>query len=77
VKAREFAVQGIPAAKGVQLTPQPDPPPNAPPPFEAYSVGFTVGPRLFWVNADGGPGQPKKSQVVSAAKALYERNASG
>jgi hypothetical protein len=74
VQTREFAVPGIPGAKGVQLTPQRKPPPDAPPPFEAYSVGFTIGPRLFLLNAGGEPGQVKKSQVLAAAKALYERN---
>jgi hypothetical protein len=74
VDAREFAVAGVPGAKGVQLTPQKEPPPDAPPPFEAYSIGFTIGPGLYLVNADGGPGQVKKSQVISAAKALYDRN---
>jgi hypothetical protein len=75
VASREFAVEGIPGAKGVQLSPLRNPPPNAPPPFEAYGVGFTIGPRLFLANADGGPGQVKKDRVLSAAKALYERNA--
>lgn len=77
VNAREFAVNGIPGAKGVQLTPQRNPPPDAPPPFVSYAVGFTTGPRLYLVHADGGPGQVKKRQVLSAAKALYERNAKG
>ena len=75
VDAREFAVAGIPGAKGVHLTPQKEPPPDAPPPFEAYAIGFTIGARLYLVNADGGPGQVKKSQVTSAAEALYDRNA--
>jgi hypothetical protein len=74
VDANEFAVAGIPGAKGVHLTPQKEPPPDAPPPFEAYAIAFTIGPRLYLVNADGGPGQIKKSQVISAAKALYDRN---
>ena len=74
VDPEEFAVAGVPGAKGVQLTPQKEPQPDAPPPFEAYSIGFTIGPRLYLVNADGGPGQAKKSQVISAAKALYDRN---
>ena len=75
VDSREFAVAGIPGAKGVQHTPVREPPPNAPPPFEDYGVGFTIGPRLFLVGAGGEPGQVKKEQVLSAAKALYERNA--
>jgi hypothetical protein len=75
VAIREFAVTGIPGATGVQLTPQRNPPPDAPPPFEAYGVGFTIGPRLFLVDAGGGPGQVNKSQIVDAAKALYQRNA--
>jgi hypothetical protein len=74
VQSREFAVPGIPGAKGVQLTPLPDPPPDVPPPFVSYSVGFTIGPRLFLVVADGGPGQIEKDQVVDAAEALYKRN---
>jgi hypothetical protein len=77
VEGREFAVEGIPGAKGVQLSPLRNPPPNAPPPFEAYGVGFTIGPRLYVTNADGGPGQVKKDRVLSAAKALYARNAKG
>ncbi len=75
VDAREFKVSGIPGAKGVRLTPQRHPPPDAPPPFESCAVGFTIGPRLYLVHADGGPGQVKTSQVVRAAQALYERNA--
>jgi hypothetical protein len=75
VEAREFAVAGIPGAKGVHLRPLRNPPPNAPPPFESHALGFTIGPRLYLVSADGGPGQVKKSQVTSAAAALYERNA--
>ena len=74
VDTKEFTVAGIPGAKGAQLTPQKEPPPDAPPPFEAYSIGFTIGPGLYLVNGDGGPGQVKKSQVISAAKALYDRN---
>jgi hypothetical protein len=73
VEGREFSVAGIPGAEGVQLTPLPDPPPDAPHPFESFSVGFTDGPRLYLVSLDGGPGQVKKGEVLSAAKALYER----
>ena len=43
VEGREFSVAGIPGAEGVELTPLPDPPPDAPPPFEGFSVGFTDG----------------------------------
>jgi hypothetical protein len=75
VEGREFAVPGIPGAKGVQQTPLRQPPPDAPPPFAAYGVGFTIGPRLYLTNSGGPPGQVKKSQVLEAAKALYERNA--
>jgi hypothetical protein len=75
VQGKEFAVAGIPGAKGVQQTPLPDPPPDAPPPFVSYGVGFTIGSRLFLVGADGGPGQVKKDQVLDAAEALYKRNA--
>jgi hypothetical protein len=74
VDPREMAVDGIPGAKGVQLLPLENPPPNAPPPFQAYAVGFTVGPRFYFVGADGGPGQVKKDTVLDAAKRLYARN---
>ena len=74
VEGREFAVAGIPGAKGVQHTPLREQPPNAPPPFEDYGIGFTIGPRLFQVGAGGEPGQVKKERVLEAAKALYERN---
>ena len=75
VTTRRFAVTGISGAKGVQLTPLRNPPPDAPDPFVAYDIGFTSGPRLYLVSADGGPGQVKKSQILSAAKALYKRTA--
>ena len=74
-EGKEFAVEGIPGAEGVQQTPVPDPPPNAPPPFASYGVGFTIGSRLYQVGAGGGPGQVKKDQVLDAAEALYKRNA--
>ena len=77
VDAREFAVTGIPGAKGVQLTPQRNPPANAPPPFAAFSIAFTAGPRLYLVNVDGEPGQVDKGQALRAAKALYKRSANG
>jgi hypothetical protein len=73
VEGREFSVSGIPGAKGVELTPLPEPPPDAPPPFESFSVGFTDGSRLYVVSLDGGPGQVEKGEAVSAAKALYDR----
>ena len=73
-EGKEFAVAGIPGAKGVQQTPVPDPPPNAPPPFADYGVGFTIGSRLYLVRAGGAPGQVKKDQVLDAAEALYKRN---
>ena len=75
VDSREFAVAGIPGAKGVHHSPLRDPPPDAPPPFEDYGVVFTIGPRLYLIGSGGGPGQVKKEQVVGAARALYERNA--
>ena len=75
VDPQEFAVAEIPEAKGVHLSPLREPPPDAPPPFEAYAIAFTIGPRLYLANADGGPGQLKKERVVGAAKALYDRNA--
>jgi hypothetical protein len=75
VEGREFAVPGIPGAKGVHLTPLRQPPADAPPPFEAYGVGFTIGPRLYLTNSGGHPGQVNKSWVLAGAKALYERNA--
>jgi hypothetical protein len=71
-----IAVPGIPDAKGAQLVPQKEPPPNAPPPFEAYAVEFPIGGRLYTVQAGGGPGQIKKQQVLDAAKAFYDSNSS-
>ena len=76
VNASEFAVAGIPDAQGVALTPQLDPPPDAPPPFVSYGVGFTIGPRLYLVTVRGEPGQVTKSEAVDAARALYDPYAS-
>jgi hypothetical protein len=74
VNPSELAVDGIPGAKGAKLVPLKKPPPNAPPPFEAYAVEFTIGPRLYMVNAGGGPGQAKANTVLDAARQLYARN---
>jgi hypothetical protein len=71
-----FAVPGIPGARGVQQRPQAKPPAGAAPPFDAYAVGFTVGPYLYLAGGDGGPGAIVKDQVVDAARALY-RSAGG
>jgi hypothetical protein len=49
----EMQVSGIPDAKGAQSRPNPKPPPNAPPPFQAYAVEFTVGPYLYVVGGSG------------------------
>jgi hypothetical protein len=76
MEGKEFAVTGIPGAKGWQQTPVPDPPPNAPPDLlTSYSVGFTIGSRFYLVDVHGAPGQVKKDQVLDAADALYKRNA--
>jgi hypothetical protein len=74
VEAKEFAVAGIPGAKGVQQMPLAKPPPDAPPPFSSYGIGFTIGPQFFLAVTGGAPGEVKKSQVLDAAKALYDRN---
>jgi hypothetical protein len=77
VNPREMAVDGIPGAKGAQLLPLRNPPDNAPPPFEAYAVEFTVGARLFVVGGSGGPEQVDKTFVLDAAKRYYARNKAG
>lgn len=69
----DVAVSGIPDAKGAQSVPDPNPPPDAPPPFEGYAVEFTVGSYLYVVNGGGGPGQLEKQDVLDAASALYGR----
>jgi hypothetical protein len=75
--ASNFAVPGIPGARGVQLRPARTPPRGAPPPFDAYGVGFTVGPYLYLATGDGKPGALKKAQVIAAARALYRRAGTG
>ncbi|MCA1694052.1 MAG: hypothetical protein LC749_04605, partial [Actinobacteria bacterium] len=69
----KFEVPGIPGALGVQQTPLKKPPPNAPPPFSAYGVGFTVGPKFYLVGSGGPPGAVKRDQVIEAAQSLYNR----
>ncbi len=69
----ELEVEGIPGAKGAEQVPQRNPPEGAPPPFVAYAVEFAVGPVLYVVAGSGGPGQLSSSQVLDAAKTLYER----
>ena len=68
LNTREFTVTGIQGAEGVALTPQLDPPPDAPPPFVRYGIGFTIGPRLYLVTVDGEPGRVEMSQAVSTAE---------
>jgi hypothetical protein len=71
--ASDVAVSGIPDAKGAQSVPDPNPPPDAPHPFEGYAVEFTVGPYLYVVSGGGGPGELKKQQVIDTATSLYRR----
>jgi hypothetical protein len=69
----ELEVEGIPGAKGAEQVPRRNPPEGAPPPFVAYAVEFAVGPVLYVVAGSGGPGELSSSQVLDAAKTLYER----
>jgi hypothetical protein len=69
----DVAVSGIPDAKGAQSVPDPNPPPDAPHPFEAYAVEFTVGSYLYVVNGGGEPGQLEKQEVLDAASALHQQ----
>jgi hypothetical protein len=73
----ELAVEGIPDAKGVESVPQKNPPPNAPPPHEAYAVEFPVDSYLYVVTGGGAPGQLESKQVIDTAKTLYGRSAGG
>ena len=73
-------VIGIPDARGAQSRPDPKPPPDAPPPFNAYAVEFTVGPYLYVVGGmgpallpGGGARTIEKKQVLDAANALYQQ----
>ena len=75
VDTSELAVEGIPTAKGAAHQPPKNPPPNAPPAFEAYTVEFTIGPRLYIVSAGGEPSQVvKAASILDAARRLYARN---
>jgi hypothetical protein len=69
----DVTVSGIPDARGAQTVPDPNPPPDAPHPFEGYAVEFTVGSYLYVVNGGGGPGQLEKQDVLDAATALYQQ----
>jgi hypothetical protein len=69
-------VSGIPGAKGIQQVPQQHPGRNAPPPFVAYGVGFTIGPYLYLVGGAGPPGSIAKGLVIDTARKEY-RHVSG
>jgi hypothetical protein len=69
----DVAVSGIPDSRGAQSVPDPNPPPDAPPPFEAFAVEFTVGPYLYIVGGGAEPGRLKRQQVIDAATALYQQ----
>jgi hypothetical protein len=69
----DLAVSGIPGAKGVQQVPADSPPADAPPPFTAYGVAFTVGDRFYFVGGSGEPGTIDKSTVIDAAQELYRK----
>jgi hypothetical protein len=73
-----FAVAGIPGAKGVQQRPsKPGVGASGPPGFDAYGVVFTIGPTVYLVGGQGGPGQLQRSVVVDAAQKLYQRVKAG
>lgn len=69
----DMPVSEIPGAKGVQQVPARVPPPDAPPPFSAYGVGFTVGPHFYLVTGAGEPGSIEKTFVIDTARRLYRR----
>jgi hypothetical protein len=69
----DLPVSGIPDATGAQSVPDPNPPPNAPPPFEGYAVEFTIGSYLYVVDGGGPPGAGMKPRVLEAAEALYDQ----
>jgi hypothetical protein len=74
VDPQEFEVSGIPNLKGVHLVPRPrsELPADAPPPFEAFTVEFTIGPYLYYVNAGGGPGEVPEERFTRGVKTVYE-----
>jgi hypothetical protein len=69
----DLTVPKIPDAKGAQSVPDPNPPANAPPPFEGYAVEFTIGSYLYVVDGGGPPGAGMKPRVLQAAQALYDQ----
>ena len=69
----DLAVSEIPGAKGIQQVPAKSPPADAPPPFTAYGVAFTVGDRLYFVGNSGPPGSIESSTVIDTAQELYRK----
>ena len=73
VSPEEFSIDEIPEATAVHHVPlEDDLPPNAPPPFEAYTVVFTVGENLFYATVGGEPGDVPAADFERGAIALYE-----
>jgi hypothetical protein len=71
----EHTVDEVPNSVAVHQQPNEGKPPHGLFKFEAYAIEFTIGSRLYVLEADGPPGAISESEFERAATAVYEHAA--
>ncbi len=71
VSPRPLTVKGVPSSEGVYQAPNGIKPPPGSGPFERYVLEFAIGPDLFIVDANGGPGDTPPAQFDAGARTVY------
>jgi hypothetical protein len=71
VSPQPLTVKGVPSSEAVHQAPNGVKPPPGSGPFERYVLEFTIGPDLFIVDANGGPGDTPPAQFDAGARTVY------
>ena len=73
VTPAEYEVAGIPDSVAVHQVPNPGKVPKGLHRFEGYLLEFTIGSNMYFVQANGPPGQWSPEEFEKAAKSAYEQ----
>ena len=66
----EYQVRGIPDSVAVYQVPNPGKPPKGLQKFESYLLEFTIGSNMYFVQADGPPGDWSPREFEKAAQSV-------
>ena len=73
VTPQEYEVADIPDSVAVHQVPNPGKLPKGLHRFERYLLEFTIGSNMYFVQADGPPGEWSPEEFEKAAKSVYEQ----